>query len=241
MSILKRLFILATVLAFLPVIVTAQIQSGSSVGNGEMSVEQSYLQEAVELMIIREQSRTDSRDMKMVALGYIGEAINRGNKGEEIRSALEFLSLEGVVNVTRENGRVINNFPDVRRAAAAYLGKLGTVEAKDTLLKMVSRDNEPMVITEAIRSLGTIGMNNADEVTQIISWTVNRFTVLNPDNFIALSALDTFSKIAAANKGIKDRAVVETIIKITEGPYIRPVQNRARELLKELRQYDMIN
>jgi len=235
MLIVKRFSILAVVLAFLPVIVTAQTQ------NGEMSVEQSYLQESVELMIIREQSRTDSRDMKMVALEYISDAIDRGNKSEEIRAALEFLSLEGVVNVTRENGRVINNFPDVRRAAATYLGKLGTPEAKDTLLKMVTRDNEPMVITEAIRSLGTIGMNNADEVTQIISWTVNRFTVLNPDNFIALSALDTFSKIAAVNKGIKDRAVLETIIKITEGPYIRPVQDRARELMKELRQYDMAN
>jgi HEAT repeat protein len=177
--------------------------------------------------------------MKMVALEYIGEAIDRGNKGEEIRTALEFLSLEGVVNISRENGRVINNFPDVRRAAASYLGKLGTVEAKDTLLKMVSRDNEPMVVTEAIRSLGTIGMNNADEVTQIISLTVNRFTVLNPDNFMALSALDAFSRIAKTNNGIKDRSVLETIIKITEGPYIRPVQDRARELLKELRQYDL--
>jgi hypothetical protein len=239
MLIFKRFLIIAAVLIVLPVMVSAQTRTGlTSPDNREMSVEQSYLQESVELMIIREQSRTDNRDMKMVALEYIGDAIERGNKSDEIRAALEYLSLEGVVNMTRENGRVVNNFPDVRKEAATYLGKLGTPEAKDTLLKMVSRDNEPMVITEAIRSLGTIGMNNADEVTQTICWTVNRFNVLNPDNFIALSALDAFSRIAAANKGIKDRSVVETVLKIAEGPYIRPIQDRAKELLIELRQYE---
>jgi HEAT repeat protein len=240
MLILKRFLIIAAVLIVLPVMVTAQTQAGASPNGREMSVEQSYLQESVELMIIREQSRTDSRDMKMVALEYIGDAIDRGNKSDEIRVALEFLSLEGVVNVARENGRVVNNFPDVRKSAATYLGKLGTAEAKDTLLKMVNGDNEPMVITEAIRSLGTIGMNDADEVTKTISWTVNRFHGLNPDNFMALSALDTFAKIAAANGGIKDRSAVETIIRIAEGPYVRPVQDRAKELLRELREYDRL-
>jgi hypothetical protein len=237
MLILKRFLIAAVVLAFLPVMVTAQTRTDLPPDNREMSVEQSYLQESVELMIIREQSRSDSRDMKMVALEYIGEAIDRGNKSEEIRNALEYLSLEGVINVARENGRVVNNFPDVRRAAASYLGKLGSTEAKDTLLKMVNRDNEPMVITEAIRSLGTIGINTADEVTMTIAWTVNRFHGLNPDNFMALSALDAFSRIAAANKGLRDRYAVETIIKIADGPYIRPVQDRAKELLAELRRY----
>jgi hypothetical protein len=95
-----------------------------------------------------------------------------------------------------------------------------------------------MVITEAIRSLGIIGMNNADEVTQTIALTVNRFNMLNPDNFMALSALDAFSRIAAANNGIKDRYVVETILKISEGAYIRPVQDRARELIAELKKYE---
>jgi len=234
----KRFLIIAAVLLAFAVMVSAQTRPGlNSIDNREMSVEQSYLQESVELMIIREQSRTDSRDMKMVALEYIGDAINRGNKSDEIRAALEYLSLEGVVNVSRENGRVVNNYPDVRKAAASYLGKLGTPEAKDTLLKMVNRDNEPMVITEAIRSLGTIGLNNADEVTQTICWTVNRFNVLNPDNFMALSALDAFSRIAKANNGIKDRSVTETILKIADGPYITPVRDRAKELLNELRQY----
>jgi len=240
MLILKRFLLLVAVFAALPVMIFAQTRPGYSTSS-EMTVEQSYLQESVELMIIREQSRTDSRDMKLVALEYIGDAINRGNRSDEIRAALEYLSLEGVVNMTRENGRVVNNFPDVRKAAASYLGQLGTPEATTTLLKMVNADNEPMVITEAIRSLGKIGTNDAELVTRTISWNVNRFHNLNPDNFLALSALDAFERIAIANNGIRDRSAMETIVKIAEGPYIRPVQDRARTLLNDLRVFHAQN
>jgi hypothetical protein len=236
MKILKSLLIFAVLCSAVPVMIIAQTRP--SLNNREMSVEESYLQESVELMIIREQSRTDNRDMKLVALEYISDAINRGNRSDEIRASLEYLAMEGVLNVTRENGRVVNNFPDVRRAAATYLGQLGTPEARTALLKMVLVDNEPMVITEAVRSLGNIGANDHnEEVARTISWTVNRFHVLNPDNFLALSALDAFEKIAIANNGINDRSIVETIIKIAEGPYVIPVQNRAKALLEDLRHY----
>ena len=211
-----------------------------AIGQGrELTVEESYLQDTIELMIIREQSRTDSRDSKMVALEFINDAIMRGNRSDEIRATLEFLSLEGVMNMTRENGRVVNNFPDVRREAATQLGLLGTPEAQTTLLRMINVDNEPMVITEAVRSLGVIGTNEADEVTRAIAWTVNRFHFNNPDNFLALSALDAFERIAAANGGVlTDRSAIEVIFRISEGPYIRPVQERARILLNSLRRFE---
>jgi HEAT repeat protein len=240
MSMCKRLLVLGALFIAVSSIVVAQSANrpGLSSADREMSVEQSYLQESVELMIIREQSRTDSRDMKFVALEYIGDAINRGNKSDDIRAALEYLSLEGVLNTSRENGRVINNFPDVRKQAATYLGQLGTPEARVTLLKMVEKEKEPMVITEVIRSLGIIGNNDNNEVTRTISWYVNRFHELNPDNFMALSALDAFARIAAANNGLRDRAAVDTIIKISEGPYILPIRDKAKALLEDLRNYD---
>jgi len=235
MIVLKRLLISGLVFVAASSVMWAQSRSPST--STEMSVEQSYLQESVEMLIIREQSRAESRDMKLVALEYIADAIARGNKGEEIRAALEYLSLEGVLNQTRENGRLVNNYPDVRTKAATYLGKLGTREAKTTLIKMVSVDNEPMVLTEAIKSLGIIGINENDETAMAISWTVNRFNNLNPDNLLALSAIEAFEKIAQANGGIKDTSAIQTLIRIAEGPYIRPVQDRAKQALMELRKF----
>jgi len=231
----KHLLFLGLVFILASVAVFAQNRGSSN--NQQMTVEQSYLQESVELMIIREQSRAESRDMKMIALEYIGDAIGRGNTGEEIRSALEYLSMEGVLNQTRENGRLTNNYPDVRTKAATYLGQLGTPEAANTLIKMVSVDNEPMVLTEAIKSLGIIGINDNDTAANAISWTVNRFNNLNPDNLLALSAIEAFEKLAAAGGGIKDTNAIQTLIRIAEGPYIRPVQDRAKEALMDMRKY----
>ena len=236
----KGLLLLTLVFFIAPLTVLAQQNRGSA-ANQQMTVEQSYLQESVELMIIREQSRAESRDMKLIALEYIGDAISRGNTGEEVRAALEYLSLEGVLNQTRENGRLVNNYPDVRTKAATYLGQLGTPEATKTLIKMVAVDNEPMVLTEAIKSLGIIGINDGDAAANAISWTVNRFNYLNPDNLMALSAVEAFEKLAASEGGIKDPNAIQTLVRIAEGSYIRPVQERAKEALMEMRKYQAQN
>ncbi|MDR2019595.1 MAG: HEAT repeat domain-containing protein [Treponema sp.] len=223
-------------------IAALSLAAGQEDGSGrELSVEESYLQESVELMIIRESSRESSRDQKEVALRYIENAINRGNTGEDVRSALEFLAMEGVMSKAREGGRLVNNYPDVRRKAAEYLGDLGTPEAKDTLIKICVADPEPMVLQEAIKSLGKIGLNDNEETVAAIAWIVTRFDVLNPDNLLALSAVDALDKIAAKNNGIKDPNAIRMLIRIASGPYIRPVRERAEQVLENLRKYNAQN
>lgn len=223
------------------VLVAAAAMAFAQTSDRELSVEESYLQQSVELMIIREQTRADSRDMKLVALEYMSDAVGGGRAGPEVVSALEYLALEGVVNQARESGRLVNNYPDVRAKAAALLGELGTEEAKTILIKVLLADPEPMVLTEAVKSLGTIGLNENEETISAISWIVTRFDVLNPDNILALSALEAFEKIAEKNGGLRDPSAIRTIIRIAEGPYIRPVQNRARETLNTLRKYNAQN
>jgi hypothetical protein len=203
----------------------------------ELSVEESYLQQSVELMIIREQSRADSREMKLVALEYIYNAISNGNTSDDIRVALEYMGTEGTLNQTRENGRLVNNYPDVRLRAATYLGAIGTKEAHDSLVKMCNLDNEPMVLTEVVKSLGIIGLNDDNYLAaRAIARTVDRYDALVPDNLLALSALEAFEKLAAANNGYIDASAITTARRIAaSGYYIRPVQDRARQVLLTLR------
>jgi len=228
----KRLFVLLIASVFAVSTVIAQSNSGR-----EMSVEESYLQASIELMIIRETARASSREQKLIALEYIGDAIDRGNTSAEIRETLEFLSREGRRTVARENGRVMNNFPDVRRQAARYLGLIGTEEAKDALLEICQFENEPMVLQEAIKSLGDIGLNDNNETVANIAWVMRRFDNLNPDNLMAVATIDAFEKIARKNGGISSPEAIQTLIRISEGQYIRPVQERARQLIAELRSY----
>ena len=203
----------------------------------EMTVEESYLQESIELMIIRETARSNTREQKLLSLEYIGEAIERGNTNDEIRQTLDFLSREGRRTVARERGRVMNNFPDVRRQSAKYLGVIGTEEARKSLIEIIQFENEPMVIQEAIKSLGDIGTNENNESVATIAWVFRKFDNLNPDNLIALATIDAFEKIAKQNNGINSPEAIRTLIIISEGHYITPVKVRARQVLAELRSY----
>jgi hypothetical protein len=202
--------------------------------SNDMTVEESYLKETVENMIIREQSRADSREMKLIALEYINDAIDRGNNGEEVKKALEYMGLEGTLNRGRENGRLVNNFPDVRRESAKYLGKMGTAEARETLLKIIYYDNEPMVLQEAVKSLGDIGIDDNGRSANAIAWILQKFDNTNPDNLLALAAIESFEKLASGGK-IKDPHAIQMLIRISDGPYIRPVQERARQALATIR------
>jgi len=228
---LKRIIIFAVLALF-----TVSMAMGQR-SNREMTIEESYLQESIELMIIRETSRADSRDQKLIALEYIGEAINRGNTSKDITQALEYLSLEGVLNQSRENNRLLNNYPDIRRQAAKYLGQVGTEEARTSLMKICQYENEPMVLQEAVKSLGDIGINNNDDTVAMITWVVSRFDVLNPDNILAVATIDAFEKLAKNNDGALHPEAIRLLMRISEGPYIRPVKERARQFLADLRGY----
>ena len=222
MAIIRR-FLLLTLIA-IPALLSGQ----------EMTVEQSYLQQSIENMIIREMSRADNLDMKLVALEYISNALERGNRSEDVRASLEYMAFEGISNITRENGRVTNNFPSIRTQAATYLGQFGTVEARDALVRMVLLDNEPMVTTEAIKSLATIGINEGGQTVSAIVWMVDRFGRLNPNDLLALSAIEAFEKFAEID-GFIDSAAIATIRRVaSDGRYNHAIRERARQSLDVL-------
>jgi hypothetical protein len=203
----------------------------------EMSVEESYLQEANEIRIIRDQARGESEEQKLLALEFIRDAISRGNDREEIRASLEYLATEGTVTIARENGRIVNNHPLVRRQAVAYLGDLGTAEAKDTLVRILRADNESMVLAEAFKSLARIGINERDATVNEITVVVRHYNALaanKPDEYLIYSALEAYEQLALANGGISDQYTLTAIADIMTGPYQKKVRDRARELLTKL-------
>jgi len=144
------------------------------------------------------------------------------------------MGLEGTLNRGRENGRLVNNYPDVRRESARYLGKMGTEEAKETLLKIIYYDNEPMVLQEAVKSLADIGIDDNGKTVSTIAWILQKFDNTNPDNLLALSAIEAFEKLGVGGK-IRDPHAIQMLIRISDGPYIRPVQERARQALVNIR------
>lgn len=230
---LKRFFILIITALF--VVATAMGQSGKS--NQEMSIEESYLQEALELMIIHETTRSNELDQKYIALEHIANALERGSTNEELRISLEYLAFESTQNQVRQGKRLSNNFPGVRRQAAKYLGQVGTKEAKTALLKICTTDNEPMVLQEAVKSLGMIGINDNDDAINAIVWTVKRFNNSSaPNDILAIAAIDAIEKFAQKEQRI-DPGAVQLLMDINSGPYVSLVKERARQALVKVSRY----
>ena len=210
----------------------AQESGGTQQTDSIMTVEEAYLS-SVEGVIMKELAQAEGRDNKQVALQYIENAIESGRITEDMQISLNSLAKEGIGSVVRESGRTINNYPDIRMKACELLGKMGTVEAKDTLVAVMFADNEPSVITAAVRSLGDLGYNDGDEVVEIINWTTRKFDIILPTSSLALEILNTYEKIApnVENKS----GMIEAIVRIAGNyNYVTPVRNRAYEVLKSV-------
>lgn len=223
--------------------VAAQAKSGqgdsSKSSGGEKTVEEAYLQESAETMMVKELSRGDDRDSKLLALDYARKAMDAGRKSEEIRSSLQYLALENTQVIARSAGLGVssNNFPDVRRKACEYLGNFPSPETKDTLVSVIlnSKTEDPMVLAEAINSLGKIGINDSDEVVDAIAYSVNHFANVGmSEDRLAVYTCYAFQALAE-KPGIKDmRTVTNTVMKFTKGSYVGAVKKVAMQTLEKL-------
>ncbi len=205
----------------------------------EITVEEFYLQN-IEMVIIKEQAATLDRDSKLMALKNIQEMIEEGKVTDgdpEVHYVLDYLAQEGIGREINESGRMINNMPIVRKEACTLLGELGGEDAKNTLVDITLKDDEPMVLSEAVYALGKLGINDNNQVSQAVASILLKRNTIAPDDNLAYSALLSFEKIAEANSGLSDPLAFQAIIAIASGNYIRPVKMKANEVLNKLRKY----
>ncbi len=219
--------------------VPAYAQQGQDEAARELTIEELYLQNA-EIRIIREQAVTQNREMKLSALENIQEMLDEGtlsNNTTEAYFILDYLAGEGLTRRIRENDRLINYFPEVRRRAVNLLGQLGGEQARQSLIGVLLTDIEPMVLSEAAYALGRMGDNQDNAVSQILASTLLSQNAVEPDNNYAYATLLAFEKLAEANGGLNDPLAFEAIIAIAQGNYIKRVRDKAMDILDKLRDY----
>ena len=209
---------------------TVQKQSGSS--NKETYVENEYLND-IDTEIIMGLAEADDLDSKLVALQYIQEAINDGNTSAGVIQALDQLAGEGVLSESRTNGRKMNNFPEVRRQACLLMAKVPTEHTKNQLINIMVAEDEPMVLSAAVQSLGVINPENADEVIEAIAFINKRNMVLNPTSSLAFEVIEAFEKLSPNASNHKQ--MTNTLTQIYSNyRYNTTVRNKAQQLLKKL-------
>jgi hypothetical protein len=212
--------------------------------SGEKTVEEAYLQESAEAQMVHDLARGDDLEGKQLALDLATRASDAGRNSEEVRNSLQYLALENSEVVARSAGvgPVTNNFPNIRRQACILLGNFPSADTKDTLVAVLrnTRSEDPMVLAEAIRSLGKIGINDNDEVVRAIADSVSHFdNVGMSEDRLAVYTIFAISDLAKKSPGISDWSLVtSTMQKFTKGSYIRKVQELARDTIKDLSAYE---
>ena len=198
----------------------------------ESSVESEYLND-VDGDIIMTLAESDEYDNKLVALQYLQAALEEGNTSDSVIQALDRLAGEGLTTQSRTNGRLSNNFPEIRREACKLMAKVPTEHSKNTLISIAVADNEPMVIAAAVKSLGEIGINENDEAVDAIAFANRRNQVLNPTSSLALEVLNAFEMLADSTENKK--TMIDAVARIsTDYHYVTPVRQKAYKLLKSL-------
>jgi HEAT repeat protein len=213
-------------------------QAAAATSTKELTIEELFLQ-SVEFQILREKAFSDDYDIKMSALDDLDKKITDGSykaTDPQVEFVLEYLVQEGSGHTVREGGRVINNFPEVRRRSANMLGRLGTDQAKDALIRVLLIDDEPMVQAEAAYGLGVIGKNPDNQVVQALAFSYSRTDPTQPDNNLGYAMCLAVEKLAQKTPGgIKDPAVYQMLVKIAQGNYLRTVKTKALQVLDVLK------
>ena len=198
----------------------------------ETSVEEDYLSD-VDGVVILSLAQSDEYDNKLVAMQFLEEAVDAGNVTKDIMVALNQLAGEGISTQARQNGRLMNNYPDIRRRACLAMGKIKTEESKNYLLKVTLAENEPMVISAAVNSLGEIGLNGNDEVVDAISFANRRNQILNPTSSLAYEVVEAYSKLAESTENKK--IIIDSLGRIAaDYHYNTAVRNKALKTLKQI-------
>jgi hypothetical protein len=210
-----------------------KVQKSSSSGKSETSVENEYLND-MDGTVILTLAQSEEYDNKLVALQYLETSVEKGNPSDEVIAALDQLAGEGINTQARKNGRLTNNYPDIRRQACLLLGKIGGEHSKNTLKNIAVADNEPMVQAAAIKSLGDLGINQNDEVSEAIAYANLRNRVLNPTSSMAFEVLNAFEKLAPNTQNKK--AMIDEISQIAaDNHYNSAVRKHALDILKNMK------
>lgn len=235
MKVLKGL--LPLVLIFLFVISGLSAQEEDS---GSLTIEELYLSSDIEIQLIRSQAVSDNRDNKILAIQTIRQMLDAGRvtqSDQAVVVVLESLAGEGVTKTVRSGGRVINNFPEVRRQAVQLLGQIGGERAQEILFDVVDEDPEPMVLSEAVYALGVIGSNEDMRTTLYLADVLDRNTArVNPDNNLAFACLLSLEKLMNSDEGIADPDVLASLLDVVGGNYIQTVRLKALDVIEQLRQ-----
>jgi outer membrane protein assembly factor BamB len=145
--------------------------------------------------------------------------------------------LEGVVgtgltNRSLQNQKLINDFPDLRAAAAGLLARVGSTASRAALLDAVNAETDGVALAAEIDALGAIASDGDGAALRAIVRAFTRRAGLPPDNRVASALVSAVGRIALYSGSFGEPGAVATLLAISRGSYDPSVKAAAQAILQ---------
>jgi HEAT repeat protein len=213
---MRRILLLSTVLLFLLAACSVPVFAQESVEQYLLNLQNPKAEDYIKLLY------EGSHENKLLAVVKLEEL---GAKDQDALDAFVFGLEQGTVFVTREGGRVVNDFWDVRAASARALGKTGDPSILPNLYVALRYDHDPLVRSAAAVAIGRIGRS---ESIGELARTIDVSSPSGGDDQLVKACV-----IALGDIGDKDGFV--PLVEVIRGNFNRDIKITARESLKKIR------
>jgi hypothetical protein len=147
--------------------------------------------------------------------------------------AAEAVLTEGVLNPKRRDGRIINDFPELRRRAAELVGRHGDLRSRQPLFELLRYEWSAGGVRETVDALGRLGGVGGGEG---VSFLLQRFRAAGSSvgDALAAAAIDYVGREFRFH-GILRPDAVELLQTIYLGGFSRKIRLQAVETLRGLK------
>jgi hypothetical protein len=182
------------------------------------------------------QATAGNRDIKLLVLENLLKEFDAQGYTENDKTLVDLLSVlsqEGSKRVIYENGRKINDFPDVRRASVMVLAKVGGADARDILVDALLSEKNDVVKAEICIALESdnIGDNASGDALNALIYTYRK-SYKPSENFV-FAVINVVKKLAKPNSANFADAI-SVLSDIQMGSYSRKIRTEALKALNEI-------
>jgi outer membrane protein assembly factor BamB len=180
-------------------------------------------------------SGTPGREGIQLVLADIGRRISSRSLDKSTWYAVRMLENvvgTGLANRSLLNQKVVNDFPDLRAAAAGLLARVGSTASRAALLDAVNAEVDGVALAAEIGALGAIASDGDGAALRAIVRAFTSRAGLPPDSRLASAVADSIGRIAVYTGALGEPSAIATLLAISRGSYDPSVRSAAQSILQ---------
>jgi hypothetical protein len=180
-------------------------------------------------------SGTPGREGIQLLLADVGRRVSSRSLDKSTYYAVRMLESvvgTGLTNRSLQNQKLVNDFPDLRAAAAGLLAGVGSTVSRAALLDAVNAETDGVALAAEIDALGAIASDGDGAALRAIVRAFNRRAGQPPDNRVASAVVGAVGRIALYSGTFGEPSAVAALLAISRGSYDPAVKSEAQALLQ---------